>query len=711
MKRLLSLLLLLFPLLALAQTNVQKGSGNVLSNGSVVVGSGTSITATGTGTIAATSIPTLSVNTTAPLTGGGALTGNLTLAIPAASGSVNGYLSSTDWATFNAKQPAGSYVLQSTTVSTTAPLSGGGALSSNLTLSIPAATSSVNGYLSSTDWATFNAKQPAGSYVLQSTTVNGHALSSNVTVTASDVGLGSADSPSFAAATASTGSFTTSATGQGLSLHGGGTVTGASGAVTVASASNGNIKLTPNGSGTVIVNSMTKGLAVGNVAAAGDASSCALLFNDGWAIRNVAGSAGTTYLDLGDTVIFRHNANATASVTINSTKAASLGAGALVVAGGVSGASLNISGASTLTGAVTSSNIAALTTIAESWVGPSSTTGVYFKGGNVGIGTTNPLHKLDVAGSISLGDYASGSGHFVGTRRTDGNFVTTGAYTNYLSYLEGGVDNHYSAGIDFGTNQYGVGGFTAMSIRAGNVGIGTAAITSGAKLEVSGTTSAVSSITGTLVVGNLTAATTVGIGDGNINAGGSITGASVTASTGDFNASTTGTGLAMHGGGKITGASGAVTVAASGTNQDVSVTPSGSGKTNLGGDVVAGPATTHALTTTKVGHLSGYGTCPTIAAGAGAGTSPTIGITGTDAAFRVTLTTGTSCSTGSALFVVTFNTAYASAPYVVFSRGAGGNPGTIAYVGTSATQVTLSTVAPTALSDSTAYSWGFIVIQ
>ena len=37
-----------------------------------------------------------------------------------------------------------------------------------------------------------------------------------------------------------------------------------------------------------------------------------------------------------------------------------------------------------------------LTTIAESWIGPSSTTGIYFKGGNVGIGTTNPAAKLSV---------------------------------------------------------------------------------------------------------------------------------------------------------------------------------------------------------------------------------------------------------------------------------------------------------------------------
>ena len=47
------------------------------------------------------------------------------------------------------------------TISTTAPLSGGGDLSANRTLSIAQATTSVSGYLSSTDWSTFNGKQAA----------------------------------------------------------------------------------------------------------------------------------------------------------------------------------------------------------------------------------------------------------------------------------------------------------------------------------------------------------------------------------------------------------------------------------------------------------------------------------------------------------------------------------------------------------------------
>ena len=40
-----------------------------------------------------------------------------------------------------------------------------------------------------------------------------------------------------------------------------------------------------------------------------------------------------------------------------------------------------------------------LTTPAESWVGPSSTTGVYFEGGNVGIGTTSPYSELSLVGA------------------------------------------------------------------------------------------------------------------------------------------------------------------------------------------------------------------------------------------------------------------------------------------------------------------------
>ena len=74
---------------------------------------------------------------------------------PEASGSQTGFLTSTDWTTFNNKVPT------TRTISTTAPLTGGGDLSANRTLAIPQATGSADGYLASGDWTTFNNKEPA----------------------------------------------------------------------------------------------------------------------------------------------------------------------------------------------------------------------------------------------------------------------------------------------------------------------------------------------------------------------------------------------------------------------------------------------------------------------------------------------------------------------------------------------------------------------
>jgi len=92
------------------------------------------------------------INTTAPLAGGGPLSSDLTLSITQASGSTNGFLSSIDWTTFNNKVPA------ARTISTAAPLVGGGDLTANRTLSITQASGSTDGFLSSGDWSTFNGK-------------------------------------------------------------------------------------------------------------------------------------------------------------------------------------------------------------------------------------------------------------------------------------------------------------------------------------------------------------------------------------------------------------------------------------------------------------------------------------------------------------------------------------------------------------------------
>lgn len=82
-----------------------------------------------------------------------------TVPIRQSSASSNGWLSSTDWNTFNNKQPAGTYV---TSVTGTSPLvSSGGTTPA---ISMAAANGSTNGYLTSTDWNTFNGKAPAFTY-------------------------------------------------------------------------------------------------------------------------------------------------------------------------------------------------------------------------------------------------------------------------------------------------------------------------------------------------------------------------------------------------------------------------------------------------------------------------------------------------------------------------------------------------------------------
>lgn len=71
-------------------------------------------------------------------------------------------------------------VTNARTISTTSPLQGGGDLTANRTLSILQSSSSQNGYLSSTDWSTFN-----GKFTLPSLT-NGSVLFSNGTTIAQD---------------------------------------------------------------------------------------------------------------------------------------------------------------------------------------------------------------------------------------------------------------------------------------------------------------------------------------------------------------------------------------------------------------------------------------------------------------------------------------------------------------------------------------------
>ena len=92
-----------------------------------------------------------SVTGTSPVVSSGGATPAISMA--AANTTTNGYLTSTDWNTFNGKQAAGTYV---NSVSATAPITSSGGVTP--TIAIPVASGSANGYLSSTDWTTFNNK-------------------------------------------------------------------------------------------------------------------------------------------------------------------------------------------------------------------------------------------------------------------------------------------------------------------------------------------------------------------------------------------------------------------------------------------------------------------------------------------------------------------------------------------------------------------------
>ena len=138
------------------------GTGVSFSAGTTYNGSAAiTITATGSGGTVT------SVSGTAPISSSGGTTP--TISITQSSATTNGYLSSTDWSTFNSK---GSGTV--TSVTGTAPVvSSGGTTPA---ISMAAATTSVSGYLTSTDWTTFNGKQAALVSGTNIKTVNGTTL-------------------------------------------------------------------------------------------------------------------------------------------------------------------------------------------------------------------------------------------------------------------------------------------------------------------------------------------------------------------------------------------------------------------------------------------------------------------------------------------------------------------------------------------------------
>jgi hypothetical protein len=176
--------------------NGSGGFSNVTIGSGVAFAGGT-LSATGSGGTVT------SVTGTAPIASSGGTTP--AISISQASTSTNGYLSSTDWNTFNNKQPAGTYV---TSVTGTAPVvSSGGTTPA---ISMAAASSSTNGYLTSTDWTTFNNKGSGTVTAVSVVSANGFAGTSSggatpaLTLTTTITGLLKGNGTAISAATANT---------------------------------------------------------------------------------------------------------------------------------------------------------------------------------------------------------------------------------------------------------------------------------------------------------------------------------------------------------------------------------------------------------------------------------------------------------------------------------------------------------------------------
>jgi hypothetical protein len=100
-----------------------------------------------------------SIATTAPITGG-TITTTGTIGITQSGTASDGYLSSTDWNTFNSKEPALAKGNLTETTSSVLTITGGtnAVIGSGTTIAVSQSSSTTSGYLSSTDWNTFNGK-------------------------------------------------------------------------------------------------------------------------------------------------------------------------------------------------------------------------------------------------------------------------------------------------------------------------------------------------------------------------------------------------------------------------------------------------------------------------------------------------------------------------------------------------------------------------
>ncbi len=428
--------------------NTPGTSGEILSS-----------TATGTAWVSAGGNGTVtSVATSSPITGG-VITSSGTIGITQSSTSADGYLSSTDWNTFDNKTSNTGTV---TSVGATTGTAGADfnisnspiTTSGNLVFNLPVASATNTGKLSSTDWNTFNNKGDGTvtSVAITETgtalTITGSPITSNGTIdiagagTSSQVILGDLTLGSYTTGTVTSVGISSGSgigvTGSPITTSGNITVTNTdtgssqnifktiavSGQSDIVASSNSDTLTVAAGSGiTVTTNSGTNELTIATSAGGGTVTSVGLSMPSAFTVANspitssgtltVTGSGTISQYIRGDGTLATYDEGTVTSIgttgpitggTITNTGTIGITQSSTSTDGYLSSTdwnTFNNKGSGTVTGSGTATQVAFWSTSSE-LAGSSS---LYWDSINnrLGVGTSNPQEALDVSGFIQSG--------------------------------------------------------------------------------------------------------------------------------------------------------------------------------------------------------------------------------------------------------------------------------------------------------------------